>query len=132
MSKTYDPEIASAAAELWEKLATHEGEDADAQLIIEAALRPLFQDRERLMFLWSLLSDPHGYGLRATWIEHRASVQIANDFGLVLADVDMEEDEDDTEDEKGRTWREAIDQAREKLATLKEGPGGYRPRRFHQ
>lgn len=34
----YDPERAEAAAELWSKLHSFEGEDADAQLIIEKAM----------------------------------------------------------------------------------------------
>lgn len=89
---------------------------------------PQLDDSARLMFLWSLMSDPHGYGFHAIWVEHHNSARIANDLGLVLADVDMEEDDDDTEDRQGRTWRAAIDEAREKLPALKEGPGGYRPR----
>lgn len=35
----YDPDCADAAAELWLLIADHEGEDADAQLIIARALK---------------------------------------------------------------------------------------------
>jgi len=38
MSTTYSRERAQCAAELWAILASHEGEDADAQLVIERAL----------------------------------------------------------------------------------------------
>lgn len=43
----YDPDCAEAAAELWEKLAGHEGEDNDAQLIIERALKDYACEADR-------------------------------------------------------------------------------------
>jgi hypothetical protein len=45
MRSEYNPDLAVQAAELWARLATHEGEDSDAQIMIEKALRTVANDR---------------------------------------------------------------------------------------
>jgi hypothetical protein len=46
---SYDPDCAEAAAELWQRLASFEGEDADAQLIICDALKEYACEADKRM-----------------------------------------------------------------------------------
>jgi hypothetical protein len=66
-------------------------------------------DTDRLLFLWSLVTDEHGWGFDVTWNPQFDFVVIRNRLGDYLTSEPMVEKDGDEGDEEGRTFRKAID-----------------------
>lgn len=104
---------------------------------LEDEVKRLREDGARLLFLWSLMSDPHGYGFTARYCNTHDFASLVTlgfpDTGVsptINVEVDLMPDHpDDGEDNEGRTFRALIDKARaashhENCDALDRGPDG--------
>jgi hypothetical protein len=72
-------------------------------------------DTERLIFLWSLLNDEHGWGFTARWDNTQDFASLETELSTVAVEQDFVDGGADTTDEEGRTWRALIDAAKAKV-----------------
>lgn len=84
MKTKYDPDKAVAAAELWELLAAHEGEDADAQLIIERHLEKYADAQFRALAKLTDIEGKTGFRLTLDYDNCHDGARVLNADDAIL------------------------------------------------
>lgn len=84
MKTRYKPDKAAAAAELWELLARHEGEDADAQLIIERHLEKYADAQFAAFAALTDIEGRDGFRIVLDYDNYQDGARVLNADGAIL------------------------------------------------